>query len=78
MEKLREGKGVPHARAAAVQVFGERLLTGEIDYSVFVFFLVDVRGTVVAVVLAIFISNLSSDKIAHVHIYATTILCVFF
>jgi len=29
-----------------------------------------------AVVFAMFISNLSSDKIAHVHIYATTILCV--
>ena len=28
--------------------------------------------------VAIFISNLSSDKIAHVHIYATTLLCVFF
>jgi hypothetical protein len=25
-----------------------------------------------------FISNLSSDKITHVHIYATTILCVIF
>ena len=29
-------------------------------------------------VFAMFISNLSSDKIAHVHIYATTFLCVFF
>ena len=27
---------------------------------------------------AMFISNLSSDKIAHVHIYATTLLCVIF
>jgi hypothetical protein len=33
---------------------------------------------VVAVVLAMFISKLSSDKIAHVHIYTTTILCVIF
>jgi len=33
---------------------------------------------VVAVVLAMLISNLSSDKIAHVHMYATTILCVIF
>ena len=33
-------------------------------------------SVVVAVVLAIFISKLSSDKIAHVHIYAITILCV--
>ena len=31
-----------------------------------------------AVVLAIFIFNLSSDKIAHVHIYTTTVLCVIF
>ena len=31
-----------------------------------------------AVVFATFISNLSSDKIAHVHLYATTILCVIF
>jgi len=30
------------------------------------------------VIFAMFISNLSSDKITHVHIYATTILCVFF
>ena len=30
------------------------------------------------VVFAMFISNLSSDKIAHVHIYATTLLCVIF
>ena len=35
-------------------------------------------SAVVAVVLAMFISNLNSDKIAHVHIYATTILCVIF
>ena len=35
-------------------------------------------SVVVVVVLAMFISNLSSDKIAHVHIYATTILCVIF
>ena len=33
---------------------------------------------VVAVVFAMFISNLSSDKIAHVHIYATTLLLVIF
>jgi len=31
---------------------------------------------VVAVILAIFISNMSSDKISHVNIYGTTILCV--
>jgi len=30
------------------------------------------------VIFAMFISNMSSDKIAHVHIYATTILCVIF
>jgi hypothetical protein len=30
------------------------------------------------VVFAMFISNLSSHKIAHVHIYATTLLCVIF
>ena len=30
------------------------------------------------VVFAMFISNLSSDKITHVHIYATTLLCVIF
>jgi len=35
-------------------------------------------SAVVAVVLVMFISNLSSDKIAHVHIYATIILCVIF
>jgi len=35
-------------------------------------------SAVVAVVLAMFTSNLSSDKIAHVHIYVTTILCVIF
>ena len=35
-------------------------------------------SAVVAVVLAMFISNLSSDKIAHVHIYATTIFWVIF
>jgi len=35
-------------------------------------------SAVVAVVFAMFVSNLSSDKIAHVHIYATTILCVIF
>ena len=50
----------------------------EIDYCVFVFFLVDVCSAVVAVVFAMFISKLSSDKIAHVHIYTTTILCVIF
>ena len=32
----------------------------------------------VAVVLAMFISNLRSDKIVHVHIYVTTVLCVIF
>ena len=35
-------------------------------------------SAVVAVVLAMFISNLRSDKIAHVHIYVTTVLCVIF
>ena len=35
-------------------------------------------SAVVAVIFAIFISNLSSGKIIHVHIYATTILCVIF
>jgi len=30
------------------------------------------------IVFAMFTSNLSSDKIAHVHIYATTVLCVIF
>jgi len=35
-------------------------------------------SAVVALVLAMFISNLSSDKIAHVHIYATSVLCVIF
>ena len=39
---------------------------------------VNSMSVVVVVVLAMFISNLSSDKIAHVHIYATTILCVIF
>ena len=33
---------------------------------------------VVAVVSAMFISNMSSDKIAHVHMYATTLLLVIF
>jgi len=35
-------------------------------------------SAVVVVVLEMFISNLSSDKIAHMHIYATAILCVIF
>jgi hypothetical protein len=35
-------------------------------------------SAVVAVVLAMFISKLSSDKITHVHVYVTTILCVIF
>jgi len=35
-------------------------------------------SAVVALVLALLISNLSSDKIAHVHIYATSVLCVIF
>jgi len=35
-------------------------------------------SAVVAVIFAMFISNLSSDKIAHVHIYVTTLLCVIF
>jgi len=34
--------------------------------------------TMSTVVFALFISNLSSDKIAHMHLYATTILCVIF
>jgi len=41
-------------------------------------FFVFSMSPVVVVVLAMFISNLSSDKITHVHIYATTILCVIF
>jgi len=41
-------------------------------------FFVFSMSVVVAVVFAMFISNLSSDKITHVHIYATTILCVIF
>ena len=41
-------------------------------------FFVFSMSAVVAVVFAMFVSNLSSDKIAHVHIYATTILCVIF
>ena len=35
-------------------------------------------STIVAVVVAVFISNLSSDKIVYVHIYVTIILCVIF
>ena len=31
-----------------------------------------------SITIAIFITNLSNDKFAHVHIYTTTLLCVFF
>jgi hypothetical protein len=41
-------------------------------------FFVFSMSVVVAVVLAMFISNLNSYKIAHVHIYATIVFCVIF
>jgi len=31
-----------------------------------------------AIIFAIFITNLSSDEFAHIHIYATTLLIIFF
>ena len=47
-------------------------------YSLIRLFFVFSMFLVVAVVFAMFISNLSSDKITHVHIYATTLLLVIF
>jgi len=59
----------------AVGAFGTGLSSG---YNLKRLFFVFSMSAVVAVVFAMFISNLSSDKIAHVYIYATTILCVIF
>jgi len=59
----------------AAGAFGTGLSSG---YNLNRLFFIFCMSVVVAVVLAIFISKLSSDKIAHVHIYATTIFYVIF
>ena len=59
----------------AVGAFGTGPSSG---YNLKRLFFIFSMSAVVAVVLVIFIANLSSDKIAHVHIYATTILCIIF
>jgi len=68
-----------HTRSTSVNGAAGAFGTGSSSgYNLKRLFFVFSMSAVVAVIFAMFISNLSSDKIAHVHIYATIILCVIF